>query len=102
MVAHPRKALRPDPFRALNAPRRLEVACNRRGEPLWIRLNGRRRAVDAVKDRWRLDDEWWRRPISRLYFLVELEGGTLCTLFCDLTTGLWYQQREMVGDGCVR
>lgn len=97
MVAHPREALRSDPFRALNAPQPLEVACDREGAPLWIRLRGRRRPVAAVKDRWRLDDEWWRRPISRLYYLVELEGGVLLTLFRDLESGLWYQQREEAG-----
>lgn len=97
MVAHPRKALRLDPFRALNAPRRVEVACDGEGEPLSVRVKGRRRAVAAVKDRWRLDDEWWKRPISRLYFLVELEGGTLFTLFRDLESGHWYQQRETAG-----
>ncbi len=97
MVAHPRKALRLDPFRALNSPLRLEVACDGEGEPLWIRVKGRRRAVAAVKDRWRLDDEWWKRPISRLYYLVELEGGMLFTLFRDLESGDWYQQREAAG-----
>jgi len=50
-----------------------------------------------VKDRWRLDDEWWKRPISRLYYLVELEGGMLFTLFRDLESGDWYQQREAAG-----
>ena len=48
--------------------------------------------VAAIQDRWRIDDEWWRAPISRLYYQLLLEGGLLLTVFCDLRAGGWYLQ----------
>jgi hypothetical protein len=52
------------------------------------------RAVSAVQDRWRLDDEWWReRPISRLYHMLVLEDGTLLLVYRDLLVDAWYMQR---------
>jgi hypothetical protein len=52
------------------------------------------RAVSAVQDRWRLDDEWWReRPISRLYHTLVLEDGTLLVVYRDLLVDEWYVQR---------
>ena len=51
----------------------------------------RLRVIDIL-DQWRIDDEWWRRAVSRMYFHVTLEGGQLLTLFQDLTTGRWYGQ----------
>jgi hypothetical protein len=29
----------------------------------------------AVQDRWRSDDEWWRKEMSRVYFQVVLAGS---------------------------
>jgi hypothetical protein len=52
------------------------------------------RAVSAVQDRWRLDDEWWReRPISRLYHALVLEDGSLLVVYRDLLAEEWYVQR---------
>jgi hypothetical protein len=48
--------------------------------------------VEVVRECWRIDDEWWRRPISRLYFSVVLENGKSLTLFQDLVQGGWFVQ----------
>jgi hypothetical protein len=48
--------------------------------------------VIEILDRWRIDDEWWRQEISRLYYHVALEGGRLVTLFNDLIGGGWFLQ----------
>jgi hypothetical protein len=48
--------------------------------------------VETVLEMWRIDDEWWRRLISRRYFAVILEGGTRAVLFEDLVTGEWFMQ----------
>lgn len=96
MVPHSGAPLRPDRLRSLNQPQPVKVACDREGRPLSLIWRGRRQGVTAVRDLWRIDDEWWRRPIHRLYYLVELEDGRLDVLFCDLKTGAWYRQRESV------
>ncbi len=48
--------------------------------------------VACIREIWRIDDEWWRRPISRLYHQVVLENGKMMTLYRDLVEGGWYVQ----------
>ncbi len=65
------------------------------GAPVSLKLRGRRVTVESVADRWRLDDEWWRgRPVSRIYYECLVDGGLRVTVFRDLVTGEWYQQRS--------
>jgi len=109
MVAHPGAAVRPDRLRPLNAPRPILVEADERGRPVrvmrraefGVRNRGRPspqqgEGVRAILERWRIDDEWWRREISRMYFQVVLEGGQLLTLFHDLIEDLWYEQTTAV------
>lgn len=96
MVAHSRTPLRFDQLRALNQPQPLKVDCDRLGRPVGLLWHGRRRRIQAIKDHWRIDDEWWRQEIRRHYYLVELDGGSLEVLFCDMITGRWYRQKESV------
>jgi hypothetical protein len=63
------------------------------GRPAAVWLSGRRYAVEAVLERWRIDDEWWRqRPVSRLYLRLALEDGRTLTVYRDLLSGRWAQQ----------
>jgi len=79
--------------RRLNEPRPIEVIADRSGEPLAVILGGRRLAVAQVQDRWRIDDEWWRPPpVSRVYWQVELEDGSVVTVHQDLVSGRWARQ----------
>jgi hypothetical protein len=49
--------------------------------------------VEAILESWRIDDEWWRQPISRAYMEVLLVRGKRVMLFQDLFTGLWFIQQ---------
>jgi len=50
--------------------------------------------VVSIDNTWKIDEEWWReKPIVRMYYQVTTEDGRRITLFRDLTTGDWYQQR---------
>jgi hypothetical protein len=66
------------------------------GNPVAIRRSGGREAkaavVETVLEMWRIDDEWWRKLISRRYFAVILEGGARVVLFEDLVTHEWFIQ----------
>jgi hypothetical protein len=68
------------------------VEADAAGEPRAIAWRGRFRRVVAIHDRWRIDDEWWREEIARVYFEVELEGGRRLTVFHDLVAGGWFLQ----------
>ncbi len=72
----------------------MRVAANEAGIPTRLLFGGERREVGAVLDRWRIDDEWWREPISRVYFSLVLEGGAHLILYHDLVEDLWYRQSE--------
>lgn len=78
---------------SLYLPREIDVRANGLGEPAEVTRNGRGSRVAAVRNTWRIDDEWWRERISRQYFRVELQGGLPLTIFHDLVSGKWYQQK---------
>lgn len=84
----------PPRLRSLGRPRPVEVRTDDQGEPRFVRLPGRpARQVAAVRERWRIDDEWWRHPISRSYRAVVLDDGRPVTLYRDLLEDRWYAQR---------
>lgn len=104
MVAPPRTPLRVDRLRALNEPRPIDVEVNGHGLPTmvslkedgggWRTMEGdeKRWRVETVGEVWRVDDEWWRQPVSRRYVEVMLEGGKHTVVFKDLTSGHWFIQ----------
>jgi len=72
-------------------PEKIEIAAQE-GRPFVVRLKRRPVLVKDVVNMWRIDEEWWRKPISRLYFSLELENGARITVFRDLVGGMWYRQ----------
>ena len=55
---------------------------------------GRRLKVASIDSLWKIDEEWWReKPIVRMYYQVTTEDGRRITVFQDLVSGKWYQQR---------
>ena len=101
MVPDPGAPLGPRAHRVLNAPVSILVDADADGRPRAVRRRGwrRARAVEHVRDRWRVDDEWWRaRPISRLYYALVLDDGTFLTVYHDLTDATWCEQRDPAGD----
>ena len=84
----PPDVILPPRLRPLNRPRPIKVEAADSGEPLALHLGGRRITVEAVLERWRIDDEWWReRPVSRMYYRVALEDGRTLDLYRGLETG---------------
>jgi hypothetical protein len=45
-----------------------------------------------VQDIWRIDDEWWREEVSRLYYRLRLEDERRVTIYNDLISLDWHQQ----------
>ena len=81
-------------LRQLAQPRAVTVRTDEHGEPVYVRLPGKpARRVEVVRERWRIDDEWWRESISREYRAVVLDDGRMITLYHDLSDDLWYAQR---------
>lgn len=80
-------------LRSLNTPRRIAVEADDGGRPLAATISGRRVAVEAHHETWRIDDEWWRpKPVSRIYWRVSLEDGRVVDIYRDLASGGWFRQ----------
>jgi len=79
-------------LRPLKSPSRVRVRTDDDGLPAELHQKGKRLRVLAVRERWRIDDEWWRDPISREYYALVLEDGRPVVLFRDLMSGGWYGQ----------
>jgi len=92
VVADTGKTLRPDAFKPVNLPEAVVVEESAAGEPA-VLLLGFRQTVKIIEDRWRLDDEWWRKEeISRAYYAVVLKSGQRIVVFKDLVGGKWWRQ----------
>ncbi len=79
-------------LRPLNRPRSVRVEADLAGVPVRMEINGRWEEVGTILDRWRIDDEWWRAPVSRVYFSLVLTDGAHLTLYQDLIEDRWYRQ----------
>jgi hypothetical protein len=77
----------------LNVPREVRVTADEEGSPVFVWLSNRQRRVVRIRNVWRIDDEWWRQEIARLYFELELSDGSVITVFQDLISGNWSRQR---------
>jgi hypothetical protein len=95
-AAVPARTLPQSELRPLNAPMPLRVQTDEQGRIVAIWRQGRLtpRSIAAIQDRWRIDDEWWREhPVSRVYYQVVLDDGTLLTMYQDLLADAWFEQR---------
>jgi hypothetical protein len=98
MVAPSRAPLRTDRLRAVNEPRRVAVELKADGTPAALKASDGRTVglsdgkIETVSEAWRIDDEWWRQTISRMYWEVIIEGGKRVVLFQDLITTEWFMQ----------
>ena len=72
---------------------RLEVQEDIQHRPVTFLYTGRRVRVTETLQRWRIAREWWRSPVEREYFQVRIKSGTVCEIYRNLLTGVWYLQR---------
>lgn len=91
MVPDSRAQARADQLRPLNQPRPVTIQTEQ-GRPTVVIEGERRYRVTQVQDVWRIDDEWWRTPISRRYYRLVLNDGSLRTVYHDLIADAWYEQ----------
>lgn len=81
-------------LRPLGRPETVAVKTDEHGDPVFVRLPGKpARRVAVIRERWRIDDEWWRDAVSRDYRTIVLDDGSVLTLYEDLLDGKWYAQR---------
>ncbi len=69
----------------------ITVETDEQGRPAALTWQ-RTEPVREVVNRWRVDDDWWRLPISRMYWVVTTPT-MLLEIYEDLRTGDWHPQR---------
>jgi hypothetical protein len=72
-------------------PEPIDVAA-KDGMPTALIIRKKTVKVERILNMWRIDEDWWRSPISRLYLLLELQNGARLTVFQDIRSGAWYRQ----------
>ena len=93
-----------DRLRAVNVPQPVVVELDVCGSPTKIEMRNAECGVrhiddrgsvtiEAVRETWRIDDEWWREPVRRKYYEVLVEGGGRVVLFVDIVTQEWFVQK---------
>jgi hypothetical protein len=79
-------------LRPLGLAAPLQGVADRNGEPIRFRNRGAVQEICQCMECWRVDDEWWRDPISRIYFQVVLGTGQSVILYHDLVRDQWFLQ----------
>ncbi len=79
-------------LRPLIASEPVRVHRDAQGRPESVVLKGKVLEVASIREAWRIDDEWWRTPLSRWYFQLVLENGRLLTVYRDLRSRRWFAQ----------
>ena len=80
-------------IRTLDLPLPIKVEVDQIGLPIYYYSKNRKRLkISIIRDRWRIDDEWWRKQLSRKYFTIVLENGLIITIFQVLLSHKWYSQ----------
>jgi len=79
-------------LRPLGLAAPLQEVADQNGEPIRFRNRETMHEIRQCMECWRIDDEWWRYPISRIYFQVALETGQSVILYHDLVRDQWFLQ----------
>ena len=84
--------------RFLHHPVKIGVDVDDQGKPRAFHVNRSRYEVVEICNTWRVDADWWKRRIARIYYKVETykvetREGLLCDLYLDEVKGAWYLER---------
>jgi hypothetical protein len=74
--------------RLFDPPRPVEVALGPEGSPS---------LVDGMPvlpaNSWRVEVDWWRRPVAREYWKLVVSDRVLCEVYHDLNEDAWFLER---------
>jgi hypothetical protein len=74
-------------------PHQVRVRTDSDGLPTHLESAAGWQAVSRVLNRWRIDCDWWRAPVSREYWRVLLADELAIECYCDRLTGQWFVER---------
>ncbi len=70
----------------------IQVEKDAHGHVQSFEWNGRKRAVEKVRQRWQVDSDWWTEQgrVHRDYYAMTTTDGLLCVLYLDFQDERWY------------
>jgi hypothetical protein len=71
----------------------IQVEADESGAPCRFTWHGTLHPVEEIANRWRVDEDWWRRRIWREYFKLTTRTGLLVIVYHDLVARTWHLQR---------
>jgi hypothetical protein len=77
----------------LTPARRVRVRVDADGLPTHLESAAGWQPVTRVLNRWRIDCDWWRSPVSREYWRLLLEEDLALECYCDRARGEWFVER---------
>ena len=77
--------------RLITPPAAVELTLAADGTPSYISgaLSG---PLDPIA-RWKVETEWWNKPVVREYWKVLLSSNLLCELYHDMSRDEWFVER---------
>jgi hypothetical protein len=69
----------------------IEMQCTQQGDPTAFYWGQSKHTITTIHQQWRVDTDWWRKPVQREYFQVQTATGLLVTVYFD--EAQWYLQR---------
>jgi hypothetical protein len=69
----------------------IDVELDGRGQPARVSWDGANELVE-VCNRWRIEEAWWRRPVSRDYYKL-VGSHVLALVYLDRVDGTWHLER---------
>ena len=77
--------------RLLTPPTMVEVTLSPDGTPAFVKgaFNG---SIDPIT-RWKVETEWWKKPVIREYWKAVLNNNLLCELYRDVSRNEWFVER---------
>lgn len=94
MVKDTRKKESIGEIRTINNPTCIVVEEDILHNPTSVAIGSRKLQIDFIEDMWDVVDEWWRPSmIARRYYKVIFREGSILTIFRDLISGIWWEQK---------
>ncbi len=77
----------------LEPARPVRVRLDGQGAPTHLESAAGWQPVTRVLNRWRIDCDWWRTPVSREYWRVLLDEDLALECYRDRSTAEWFVER---------
>ena len=93
MFKNSREAMGNGDLQFLKSPLPVQVEIDKSQEPINVFDKGFWRSIDAILDKWHVEDEWWKPdPIDRVYYECVFNTGKHIVLYRDRISTEWYKQ----------